>query len=715
MSEDGDGRELPAGVGAARSAIARSLASTLQLGDVFSTVAAAARSLLPFDRMAISLVEGDGTVRVFLAAGEGADGFSETVRSRDQYSDRLWPARGGSAVRIRDAPRELDPAFEVDRRVVEAGNRSVFAFSLEAPDRQLGVLWFVSSEAGAFSDAHVAALGPVADLLALAVEHDRLWTREQERRRRHDKLEALLPAIADALDVRAVFPKMSALIQDVIPHVTVALALVTPDGGGVKVRVASNYDVSDLPEYRFTDEAERISSAWRSFVAYDCEVLEEGVTRIRTSPPEAAEPVFTVLRPGPTWTGILTKLGIRSLLRVPIRVRQQTVGAISFGAGRPAAYGPEDVALATRIADHVALALAHEELAEEARRAAQAQERAALLEERVSTLVEELEGRGGHRALGESKPWKHVLTLATRVAGTDTTVLITGESGTGKEVIARYIHRGSPRADKPFVAVNCAALPEQLLESELFGHERGAFTGAVTSRPGKIEQAAGGVLFLDEVGEMTPAVQAKFLRFLQEREFQRLGSARTLRADVRVIAATNRDPRAAMERGALREDLYYRLSVFEIPLPPLRQRRDDILMLAAAFLEELGKLVGRPAGGISDDARDQLLIYAWPGNVRELRNAIERAVILCDGGLVTREHLPISVAEQATPPVSPSASSPPPVPAGGQTLGAVERDLVVKALATADNNKSRAAKLLGVNRGQLYSLLKRHGLTDARR
>jgi two-component system NtrC family response regulator len=304
------------------------------------------------------------------------------------------------------------------------------------------------------------------------------------------------------------------------------------------------------------------------------------------------------------------------------------------------------------------------------------------------------------------------------VAATDTTVLLLGESGTGKEVVARFVHRASARKDGPFVALNCAALPEQLLESELFGYERGAFTGAMVSRAGKIEQAAGGVLFLDEVGEMTPPMQAKFLRVLQEREFQRLGGAKTLKADIRVIAATNRDPKLAMERGTLREDLYYRLSVFEIALPPLRDRRDDILLLVDAFLTELAKSVGRPAAGLSEDARDRLLNHHWPGNVRELRNAIERAVILCEGGLITSEHLPIAIgrSRHAPPPAAALVvESPSTFPAEGLRLEAVERDLLHKALAKAGNNKSQAAKLLGLPRGQFYSLLKRHGLTDAKR
>jgi transcriptional regulator with GAF, ATPase, and Fis domain len=531
-------------------------------------------------------------------------------------------------------------------------------------------------------------------------------------RRRYERLEALLPMIADALDIRAVFPRMSAVIQEVVPHVSMSLALLTPDGGGVRIHVASNFEVDDLPEYRFSAENETIGKDFRSFIAYECALVRDGVVRVQITHPDKGEPQFVELRPGGPFARMAAEFGYRSLLRVPVRIKDQAVGGIGFASDRPAAYSEADVVLAARIADHVALALAHEQLAAESRRAAQAHERAALLQERVESLVRELDSRGTHRALGESSRWKQALVHATKVADTDTTVLVTGESGTGKEVVARYIHRGSPRAHGPFVALNCAALPEQLLESELFGYERGAFTGAHTSHAGKIEQAARGVLFLDEVAEMTPAVQAKFLRVLQEREFQRLGGTKTLKADIRVIAATNRDPRLALERGALREDLYYRLSVFEIALPPLRERPEDILPLAEAFLEDVGAGIGRPAAGISEDARDHLMRHAWPGNVRELRNAIERAVILCEGGLVTSEHLPITVArvERAT-----AVEAADRLPSGVMKIETVERDLIEKALARARNNKSEAARLLGLPRGQFYSLLRRHGLTDARR
>src|SRR6185436_12849765 len=369
-----------------------------------------------------------------------------------------------------------------------------------------------------------------------------------------------------------------------------------------------------------------------------------------------------------------------------IRLEGEIVGGLNFLSRQVAQYREEDADIARRIADQVALVLSHEKIAEEARLAAEAREEAIRLEGRVAALTEQLASIGGARQIiGRSKSWREVLDLVSKVAATETTVLLTGESGTGKEVVARAIHAASPRSGKPFLALNCAALPEQLLESELFGYERGAFTGALQSRAGKIEQAAGGVLFLDEGAEMAPSVQAKFLRVLQEREFQRLGGSRVQRADVRVIAATNRDLSEALARGEFREDLYYRLRVFEIALPPLRDRKEDILPLAESFVEEIGKTVGRPCAGISKEARDALLGNPWRGNVRELRNAIERAIILCDGGLITTEHLPAPRPGNGKGAAAPATSS-------SQSLGDVERALVEKALKESRNNKALAAR-----------------------
>src|SRR5262245_60805069 len=259
-------------------------------------------------------------------------------------------------------------------------------------------------------------------------------------------------------------------------------------------------------------------------------------------------------------------------------------------------------------------------------------------------LAQMYESAATDKAIGTSPQWRAVLKRASQVAATDTTTCLQGESGTGKEVIARVIHSLSHRRRGPFIAINCAALPEQLLESELFGFERGAFTGALNAKPGQVELAAGGTLFLDEITEMTPGAQAKFLRLLQEREFLRLGGTRPVKANVRVIAATNCDLHEAVGRGTFRADLYYRVNVFDIHLPPLRDRREDIPVLAASFLIEFGReTAGRPAE-LTVEALDALVNHDWPGNVRELRNVLERATIVCEDRSIRVEDLTLSPA-----------------------------------------------------------------------
>jgi transcriptional regulator with PAS, ATPase and Fis domain len=305
------------------------------------------------------------------------------------------------------------------------------------------------------------------------------------------------------------------------------------------------------------------------------------------------------------------------------------------------------------------------------------------------------------RLTGRSPAWCDVLRRAILVAATDTTTCLQGESGVGKEVVARFIHRASPRRRGPFVAINCAALPESLFESELFGFERGAFTGAHLAKPGQIELAAGGVLFLDEVSEMTPAAQAKFLRVLQEREFQRLGGLRPIRANVRVIAATNRNLQEAVARGQFRLDLYYRLNVFDIRIPPLRERREDIVILAQAFLAERARSAGGARVALTAAATDTLVRHEWPGNVRELHNALERATIVCEDGLIRAQDLSL-----APPPMVS-------VMVDNTELNVVERQAIERAMRNVSGNKSRAARQLGISRTQLYIRLRRHGLEGA--
>jgi transcriptional regulator with PAS, ATPase and Fis domain len=394
----------------------------------------------------------------------------------------------------------------------------------------------------------------------------------------------------------------------------------------------------------------------------------------------------------------LVRAGFRSALSIGAYARAQAI-SVGFLSKQPHAFDARDLPVARRIVDHIALAVSHEQLAETARQIAETRARADRLEARVQRLDEELESKNHVRVGGESDQWRDVLTKATQVAATDTTVLLTGESGTGKEVVARFIHRASPRSKGPFVALNCAALPEQLLESELFGYERGAFTSAHQAKPGQIELAAGGVLFLDEVSEMSLPAQAKFLRVLQEHEFQRLGGTRTLEANVRVVAATNRDLRKAVERGTFRDDLFYRLEVFDIQIAPLRERPEDIAPLSEMFLDDIGRSFGRPPAGLSKDARAALLAYQWPGNVRELRNALERAAILCEGGLIHAEHLALP---------RPADSSP--VAGDSTNLGTIERLTIARILRESHWNKTKAARRLGLTRSKLYVRMKKYGL-----
>jgi DNA-binding NtrC family response regulator len=305
---------------------------------------------------------------------------------------------------------------------------------------------------------------------------------------------------------------------------------------------------------------------------------------------------------------------------------------------------------------------------------------------------------------GRSSAMQEIFSTIDRVAPTRSTVLLAGESGVGKDLIARAIHFHSPRRDRPFVKINCTALPENLMESELFGYEKGAFTGANQSKPGKFEQADTGTVLLDEIGDVPPSIQVKLLRVLQEREFERLGSNKTLHIDVRVIAATNQDLRAALEQGTFREDLYYRLNVVPISIPPLRARREDIPFLAEHFVRTLGAENGRPIGKITDAAIKKLVEYHWPGNVRELQNVIERSLVLCAGDMLDADDIKLETEPRARPQVGDHLLP------EGMTLDEYEQSIIRDALQRADGNKSQAARLLGLTRNALRYRLAQMGL-----
>jgi Nif-specific regulatory protein len=301
--------------------------------------------------------------------------------------------------------------------------------------------------------------------------------------------------------------------------------------------------------------------------------------------------------------------------------------------------------------------------------------------------------------IGESAAMRAVHQFIARVAPREANVLIHGESGTGKELVARAIHRNSPRAGGPFVAINCAAITETLLESELFGHEKGAFTGAVGLKKGKLEVAAGGTVFLDEIGELAPSLQAKLLRVLQEREMERVGGTRPIQLDIRLIAATNRDLREEARQHRFREDLYYRLNVVSIIMPPLRERKDDIPMLASFFAARHGEKQKRRISGISPKARACLMAYDWPGNVRELENVIERAVVLGATDEILPEDLPDAVLEEASPEGEP-------VSVLHEVIREAKKQAILRAIEQAGGNYTEAAGLLGVHPNHFFRLIR---------
>jgi transcriptional regulator with GAF, ATPase, and Fis domain len=636
------------------------LARGLDVRDIFRQLSDVAVRIVPHDEATLLLQKPDGHFEMFASTGTPR----EIVCRHDPVD----------ALNIHE-PQLLDSLFEPDR-----GLQSGLTVPVRINDQFFGVFALFSRRPQAYAGGDLVQAERLAAYLALAISHQRLAEAARDAaldRERAASIETsveLLRTISGVLDVRSVFPRVSEITKKILPHD--ALTMVFHDGNGKVVHEAAT---EGMP--RLTPHAAQGPQP-DHFIIGDLETDSLPVVIVGESPREK-----------------LLAAGFRSLLAINTHARDQLMG-VGFISKRAYAFSEADVPVARRVVDHIALAISHEQLAEAARQVAEAQTRAERLEARVQMLSDELGEKSHARVVGQSVEWKDVLKKATQVAATDTTVLLSGESGTGKEVVAHFIHRASGRKTASFVAINCAALPEQLLESELFGYERGAFTSAQQSKPGQIELAAGGVLFLDEVSEMSLGAQAKFLRVLQEREFQRLGGTRMIKANVRVVAATNRDLRKAVDRGDFREDLFYRLQVFDIRIPPLRERPDDILPLSETFLQEIGKSFGRPPAGLTKDARETLLGHDWPGNVRELRNALERAAILAEGGLIHTQHLAL---QGRTKPTAAQATS---------DLGTVERETIARVLRETRWNKSKAARRLGLSRTQLYVRMKKYGLEE---
>ena len=627
-------------------------------GELFEHLSSAIRPIIPYDEAQLVLLGEDGSLHRYARTLEGPCQVSAVMSAATPLDDHQ--------------PQVLDVVPESDR-----GMQCGLKVTVQIDERVIGAISLLSRKPHAYSASDLLHAQTLANCLGHGLTFQRLAAQARDAgadRQRSAEIESsaeLLRTISGVLDIRTVFPRVSEIAKKVLPHDALAMVFVDRDRHLVR-QAAAPLDFPDPP-------------AVTTQAAMPTELIVDDLTSATLPGFEPADAFVPVIA-----------AGFRALLSVRLPAREQVI-VLSFWSKRPGAFEQRHVPLARRIADYVALSVSHEQLVELERQAAEAQARAERLETRLQMLSEELEAKTQIRVVGESAEWRDVLKKAAQVAETDTTVLVTGESGTGKEVVARFIHRASARSRGPFVALNCAALPEQLLESELFGYERGAFTSAQQAKPGQIEIASGGVLFLDEVTEMSLSAQAKFLRVLQEREFQRLGATRVVKANIRVIAATNRDLRKAVERGDFREDLYYRLKVFDIAIAPLRERTADILPLGDALLHDIGKSFARLPAGLTRDAREALLRYHWPGNVRELRNALERAAILCEGGLIRPEHLALDAT--AKPPGAVSTD-----------LGTIERETIAQVLSECRWNRTRAAKRLGLTRTQLYLRLQKYGL-----
>ncbi len=693
------------------AAFGRSLQAKFEPQRFLAEFSSRAQRLVPHDRMMIACVEDEGrTFTVFAEdPGQGPPIHEGRYTTDFDPGGRYTPDQLGFATILAGECQlvedlQTDPRFADATpdtlRPLKAGVRARITVPLYAGGRVIGAFVVASFTPGAYTDGHVATFRQIADLIAPFVENVVLLHRERRRRRRLQAVTALAPVLGASLKVGDLIERLGEAVRPVLDFDVMTVRVVKANGRDLELVGALAVDGELQPPAIAPAEDYTISER----------IATRVVVLIRDAERE--------LDPRREFDRLIIERGTKSVLAVPLVFGERVEGYLYFAKRSPNWYDEADAEVAKAVAPEIVVAVQHQRLAEEQQRLSAVEAKARRLEERVKSLRDALADRYGFgRMIGRAPAYLAAVEQAQKVAPTETTVLITGESGTGKELIARAIHYASARADGPFIAINCAALPETLIESELFGHERGAFTGADRLKRGRFELAAGGTLLLDEIGDLAPAVQAKLLRVLQERQYERLGGTVTLNADVRLIAATNRDLEHAVGEGRFREDLYYRLAVFRVHLPALRERGDDVVLFATHFARELGAKMGKGDPSLSRDARDVLLAHGWPGNVRELENAIERALIVSDGGLLTADQLGITPkrvrAEEVVVPAASSGIAPEAAaqtPPGAEPLAEIEKRAIADALMRAKGNKSRAAAALGLTRTQLYTRLKRFGL-----
>jgi formate hydrogenlyase transcriptional activator len=679
--------------------VSESIAAHRNLDALFRELADRLPRVVPFDYINLLLHDpGRNIMRlhILVAPPESTIHAGLELPVDGSIAGLVWQRQ--QAVVIEDLTAETRFPF-LTPVLLENGVRSMCTVPLTTAFRRLGTLGFGSLTQRVYQPADVAFMQQVASQVAVTV--DNVLHDESERQaqgalqRERDRLRVLLEvnnAVVSRLDMDAMFRAISASLASAIDHDGCSLLLYDPQSRRFSCHVQMGADTS--VEEGHLDEGET------------CPAMIAIETR---RPALLAEADLLALAPRSEYARRLLDKGLKSIFSVPLLSHDRVLGTLNVGRLRDAAFTTEDVELLSRVAQQIAIAvengMAYRQIADLKEKLDK--ERLYLEDEiRTSNNFEEI--------IGESPALRHVLTQVEIVAPTDSTVLIQGETGTGKELIARAIHNLSGRRARTFVKLNCAAIPTGLLESELFGHEKGAFTGAIAQKIGRFELAQGGTLFLDEVGDIPLELQSKFLRVLQEQEFERLGATRTIRVDIRLVAATNRDLTAMVADRQFRSDLYYRLNVFPIVNPPLRERDQDIPQLVSYFTRKFARRMSKNITTIPTTTMDALARYDWPGNIRELENFIERAVILSRG-----EMLEVPLGELKGRDVLTRAEPAPATtrPAAVSTLEDAERDHIRRALDQANwlvGGPAGAAAILGMKRTTLQSKMARLGIEKPR-
>ncbi|MEP7074892.1 MAG: sigma 54-interacting transcriptional regulator [Acidobacteriota bacterium] len=591
-------------------------------------------------------------------------------------------------IRINDTSKSKDATLKFFTKALET--RSLLIIPIMIKESVLGLIGLHDTHSPReWLDEEVSFLESIARQLAVGYQYTRLYVaQEQETRRTNALLE-----IANVLNSHSDFKEVSAgVLERAIGLVGADYgALGVLDASGKRIALASLKSAEGIKLGRLLRLIEDHGKSLdiEPFPALG-DIMRDGKTvrLVDKQLPFSLRLIFN------------TQLKGKTALVTPVRVAGQAFGLLGFVWSTESSFAEHDVALVEGIADQIGTALERDQLSAE-----------------VMRLKSELHQRYSE-IIGQAEPLRRAIELGVNVAGTTTTVLIQGESGTGKELLANLIHYNSGRADKQHIKINCGAIPETLLESELFGHEKGAFTDARSQRMGRFEEANGGTLFLDEIGEMSLQAQVRLLRVLQDGEFTRVGGKQVIKSDVRVIAATNIDLEKAVENGTFRTDLYYRLSVFPIKLPPLRDRLEDIHLLVFHFLDRYKEKTGRFISGISKEAMRALVNYSWPGNVRELENAIERAVIIASGRQIELDDLPEAISKRAFAAFAQARQERAAAAGEGRSIGIeielpaameeIEKQVIEATLDYAEGDKSRASRLLNIGRKTLYRKLEQY-------